>query len=61
MYSHDDHFASPPDDLDPDRHRIICQHFLGINPEELRQLRRLVALVNIRLKALASDMEVRHA
>ena len=43
MYSNADLSATIPDDLDPDRHRIVCQHFFGIDPEALRALRSLIA------------------
>ncbi len=61
MYSHDDHFATPPDDLDPDRHRIICVHILGVDPEKLRELRGLVALFDDAFRALAMDKVGDHA
>ena len=34
---------SEDDDLDLDCHRIVCVHFFGIDPEELRELRGLIA------------------
>ena len=56
MYNRASHFATLPKDLDPDRHRIVCRHFFGVDPEELRQLRGLPGLVDDPLGAIASDM-----
>ena len=61
MYIHADLFVTPPDDLDPDRHRIVCQHFFGMDPEELRELRGLIALFDNAFRALAMDKVGDHA
>ena len=55
MYSRAEHFATLTDDLDPDHHRIICEHFFGIDPEELRQHRREFGFSDDALHALASE------
>ena len=49
------------DDLDPDRHRIICVHFFGIDPEELRDLHGLIVLFDDGFRALATDKVGDHA
>ena len=57
MYTPADTSATPTEVLDPDRHRIICQHFFGIDPEELRQIRREISLFDDALRALALETE----
>ena len=61
MYYLADLSATFPVDLDPDHHRIICQHFLGIDPEELRELRKLVGVVADALRALTVEAGGDHA
>ncbi len=61
MYRHSDQFATLPVDLDPDRHGIICRHFFDIDPEDLRQLRCLIALFDEALHALAVETGGNHA
>ncbi len=53
MYYLADRFATLPKALDPDRHRIICQHFFGIDPEELREVLKLTALIDGALASLS--------
>ncbi len=61
MYYLADLSATLPDDLDPDHHRIICKHFLGIDPQELRDARNLIALIDDALQALTVKTESEHA
>ena len=53
MYIHADLFVTLAEDLNPDRHRIVCQHFFGIDPEKLRDRHGLIVLFDNALRALA--------